>query len=84
MSSRRILTLYSSPKCTLCKPVHELLERTVAENPLTISLVVVDITKDRAAASKFVFDIPVVELDGVEIARHRLTAEILNRAIDRQ
>jgi glutaredoxin len=76
--------LFSSPQCTLCVPVKDLLNSFIMEHPKKFSLEVVDITKreNREWFSKFKHDIPVVYLDGKEIARHRLEPKELNKCLE--
>ncbi len=85
----RTLRLFSSPTCSLCAPVKELLVAAVEEQRASstpLQLEVVDVsqrdTPERVAWHKqYRYDIPVVTLDNVEIARHRLTKEQLDAAL---
>ena len=47
-----------------------------------LELVVRNILQDLEDYETYKYDIPVVLLDGVEIARHEMTAEQLERALD--
>ena len=77
----RILTLYSSPSCTLGHPVQRVLHQVALERG-NLRLQLVDIMKDREAFRKFKHDIPVVFLDDREIARHRLERDELEKILD--
>lgn len=86
LSQARVVRLFSSPTCTLCEPVKELLVAAVEQHRLSarpVHLEVVDISRRENIAfhRQYRFDIPVVTLDGVEIARHRLTQEQLTAAL---
>ena len=85
MRSKRVLTLFSSPSCSLCVPVKEVLAEAVAASEGTLELRVVDISarENIAAFRLYKHDIPVVLLDGVELARHRLTQEQLRQGLER-
>ena len=74
----RVLTLYSSPSCSLCLPVFDLLKTFESE---TINVEVRDITKSKDDFARFKHDIPVVFLDGKEIARHTLDKKQVEEAL---
>jgi glutaredoxin len=82
MSTGRIVTLYTKPGCHLCEAVEQVIRRVAARR--TFEFVSQNIESDPASFEKYKHDIPVVTVDGVEIARHRLTAEQLERALNRQ
>ena len=77
-----MLRLFSSPQCSLCIPVKQLLVRATQQRP-GLKLEVVDITLPENAAwqRRYRFHIPVVHLDGAEIARHRLSEAELEEAL---
>ena len=79
MCAKRVLTLFSSPTCSLCVPVKEVIAEAVTASGGALELRVVDISarENSAAFRLYKHDIPVVLLDGVEIARHRLTRDQL-------
>ncbi len=58
------ITLYSKPGCHLCDRAKQVIERCRVEYE------VVDITGNADLEARYGCDIPVVLLDGVEIARH--------------
>jgi glutaredoxin len=64
------LTLYSKPDCCLCDDAKRAIDEFTRECNLTLE--VVDISKDKALWEKYCYDIPVLLLDGEEIARHHI------------
>ena len=72
-----LITIYSKPGCHLCDLAKKVIERCRVEYR------VVDITGDMELEARYGQDIPVVLLDGVEIARHfvreRKLLELLNK-----
>ncbi len=86
MRARRVLTLFSSPTCSLCVPVKEMLAEAVAASGGALELRMVDISARHNVAvfRLYKHDIPVVLLDGVEVARHRLTRDELASCLERR
>lgn len=80
-----MLTLFSSPRCSLCEPVKEVLLEAVESSNGSLSLSIVDITQkeNKKWFFQYQFDIPVVHLDGIEIARHRLSKHDLANVLKR-
>jgi len=64
------LTLYSKPDCCLCDDAKRAIEEFSTECELQLE--VVDITKDDKLFEKYRYDIPVMLLNGEEIARHHI------------
>jgi glutaredoxin len=62
------ITIYSKPDCHLCDLAKEVLERCREKTDFTLE--VVDISQDPALFERYRNDIPVILLDGKEIARH--------------
>jgi glutaredoxin len=58
------ITIYSKPGCHLCDRAKEVIERCRVE------FEVVDITGSKELEARYGSDIPVILLDGKEIARH--------------
>jgi hypothetical protein len=75
------VTLYTKPGCHLCEAVHQVIEQVRRRR--AFELVVRNILDDPNAFERYRHAIPVVLLKGVEIARCRLTAAELLRALDR-
>ena len=79
--ARPTLTLYTKPGCHLCEAVEQAIAQVARRRPL--ELVLRNILDDPADLERYQYEIPVVLLDGVEIARYRLTAEELEAAVAR-
>ena len=75
------VTLYTKPGCHLCEAVQQVIERVRRREPF--ELVVRNILDDPHDFEIYHCAIPVVLLDGIEIARYRLTAGELTSALDR-
>jgi glutaredoxin len=73
------ITLYTKPGCHLCESVEQVIRQVMRRRALALEKV--DILKDAGAFSRYQFEIPVVLLDGREIARHRLTVAELEAAL---
>jgi hypothetical protein len=74
-----IVTLYTKPGCHLCDDVRDVIEQLREEFPFDVD--VRDILMDLADFNRYKHDIPVVLLDGKEIARHRMAADQLRQAL---
>jgi glutaredoxin len=76
------ITIYSKPNCHLCDRAKEVIARCRARAEFAVD--VVDISQDPALMERYGRDIPVILLDGVEIARHfvreRNLLKLLNKA----
>jgi glutaredoxin len=64
------LTIYSKRECCLCDDA----KRAISEfsKECELALEDIDITTDKALWEKYCYDIPVLLLDGEEIARHHI------------
>ena len=62
------ITIYSKPGCHLCDRAKEVIERCRAKVEFAIE--VVDISQNPELLQRYRDDIPVILLDGNEIARH--------------
>jgi glutaredoxin len=69
------VTLYSKPECHLCDDVKQVIERVRACQPFDLE--VRNILDDPADVAKYQTAIPVVLVNGHEIARYRLTEQRL-------
>ena len=76
---KRVVTLYTKPGCHLCEPVEQAIRRVAVRRDF--EFVLRNIENDPADYEKYKHDIPVVTVDGIEIARHRMTAEQLEQAL---
>jgi glutaredoxin len=63
-----LITIYSKPGCHLCDRAKEVIERCRAKVEFAVE--VVDISQDPGLLQRYRDDIPVILLDGNEIARH--------------
>ena len=62
------VTLYTKPGCHLCDIAKAVIVR--CQHKIPFQLEVVDISADANLLTRYGHDIPVILLDGVEIARH--------------
>jgi glutaredoxin len=78
--SEIVVTLYTKPGCHLCEPV----ARTIAAAAMVrrFRSVTRNILDDPADNERYKHSIPVVTVNGREIARHRLALDELVSAID--
>jgi glutaredoxin len=74
-----IVTLYTKPECGLCEEVEEVIEIVRARREF--ELVRRNILDHLADYDRYKHDIPVVLVNGREIARHRLTEAQLEAAL---
>jgi hypothetical protein len=72
--------LYSKPGCHLCEPVEQAIRAAQATRRFEFSIR--NILDNADALARYQNDIPVVMVNGVEIARHRLSAQRLTFALD--
>ena len=62
------ITIFSKPGCHLCDRAKEVVEHCRTRAKFTLD--VVDISQDPALLGRYERNIPVILLDGVEVARH--------------
>jgi glutaredoxin len=74
------VTLYSKPECHLCDVVKEVISRVRARREFELEIR--NILTDPADYERYKNDIPVVMVDGVEIARYRLSEQRLEWGLD--
>ena len=74
------VTLYTKPGCHLCESVEEVIRDVARRRAFELKLV--NILEDPAAFALYEFEIPVVFVNGKEIARHRLNQGELEAALD--
>ena len=75
-----IVTLYTKPGCHLCEPVADTI--SVAAKLRSFRFVKRNILDDPDDFDRYKHAIPVVTVDGVEVARYRLSLDQLVAAID--
>jgi glutaredoxin len=78
-----VVTVYSRRSCCLCHDAIRVIENVRASHPCDLRVVDIDRDLDRAdpRRSCFATEIPVVELNGVEVFRHRVDAVALGRML---
>jgi glutaredoxin len=74
-----IITLYSKPGCHLCEDARDLLDALALAHGFAVNEI--DIEADAALLAAYRFEIPVVLLNGEEIARGRLDARAIEKRI---
>jgi glutaredoxin len=75
------VTLYSRPECHLCEMVERVLHHVSKSRPFQLD--VRNIDDDPQDYEKYKHDIPIVMVNGQEVARHKLTAAAFEAALDR-
>jgi hypothetical protein len=75
----KTVTLYTKLGCHLCDEVEATLASVAGRRPFRLERRY--ISEDPADYEKYKHDVPVVLVDGVEIARHRMSAEQLLGAL---
>ena len=73
------VVLYSKPGCHLCEEMRALVDDVLDGSDVAVREV--DVTRDAALFERFRYDIPVLEIDGREVARHRVTEPVLVKAL---
>ena len=75
-----VITLYTKPGCHLCEAMEQTIRQVQQGRPF--DLVIRNILDDQRDERTYRELIPVVLLDGREIARYRLTVAELRAAVD--
>ena len=63
-----LITIYSKPDCHLCELAKEVIER--CRQKVDFAVEIIDISQNPELLQRYRDDIPVILLDGDEIARH--------------
>ncbi len=75
------LTVYSRPGCHLCEEMMAVIASTLdASNPAVV-IEVIDISKDAELEARYGQEIPVLLIDGWKVAKYRIGAAELLRAV---
>jgi len=74
------VTLYSAPGCHLCEAARAGLERLITR--LDFELVEVDIHSDATLERRWLFEIPVIEVDGAVVAQAPVDLDAVRRAVE--
>ena len=80
MTRARIVTIFTKPQCGLCEEAEEAIEAVRARREF--ELVRRNILENVADYERYKHDIPVILVDGVEIARHHLSEDLLTSALN--
>lgn len=73
------VTFYTKPGCHLCDVARSVVLEV--QMKMCFHLEVVNIRQDAAAREKYKNDVPVILVDDIEIARHRLSQDVLEQAL---
>jgi glutaredoxin-like protein DUF836 len=76
----RTVVLLGKPDCHLCHVMEDVVAPVLAGRG--IDLVVRDVREDAELLRRYRYEIPVLLMGDVELARHRITVEELNRRLD--
>lgn len=79
MAEKVNITLYSKPGCHLCEDAKEIL--IILSDIVHFDFEMIDITTDNLLNKKYQYDIPVVLINGEEIARNRMDREKWSKII---
>ena len=74
------ITLYTKPGCHLCESVEQVIAQVASRRALEIEIR--NIEADPSDFARYQFDIPVVCVNGRQVARHRLTTRELEAVLD--
>ena len=74
------VTLYTKPGCGLCEEVEEIIRHVRRDRAFELELR--NILDNLDDYERYKHDIPVVQIDGREVARHHLTEATLTAALD--
>jgi glutaredoxin len=75
----RLVTIYSRPGCEMCREAEAVIRQVATRRRFRLEKR--NILDDPGLAEEFQSLVPVVHVDGQEIARHRLTAFALEAAL---
>jgi hypothetical protein len=71
---RPVVTVYTRKQCGLCRTMEQVVARVAGR---TADIVLVDIDADPALVDRYTIRVPVVMVDGVEIAEYHVDPRIL-------
>lgn len=77
----RVVTIYSKPGCELCTEAEAVIRQVATRRRFRFEKK--NILEDPVLVEKYQTAIPVIHVDGEEIARYRLTAFVLESALTR-
>lgn len=76
-----VVELFTHPDCSLCRPVDFVIRRVREDFRFEYRKVNIRAPENSAWLAEYEYDIPVVHLNGVELARHRLQEAVLREAL---
>lgn len=76
------LTLFSGPTCSLCDTAKEILKDIQTRRPFTLETIDIHGPGQEKWKKRYVYDIPVLHLDGKTIARGRWDKKAVEGAIE--
>ncbi|KIY23751.1 glutaredoxin family protein [Mesobacillus subterraneus] len=79
---KKIVKLYSRPRCHLCENAHQILEELQQNWNFTIEEINID--DDSELVEKYGITIPVIELDGEELQNGIINKKFINEAFSRK
>jgi hypothetical protein len=74
------LTIYSRPGCHLCEDMMAVIDRLPLRDTLDVRLI--DISSNDDLERRYGLDIPVLLVNGTEVAKHRVSEAELSRLLD--
>jgi glutaredoxin len=77
----RRVTIYTKPGCHLCDEVKEMIQRVQAGDPKQFDIELKNILDSAQDFAAYQYAIPVILLDGIEIARYRLREADFRKAV---
>jgi glutaredoxin len=75
----RVVTIFGKPECELCSEAEAVIRQVAVRRRFRLEKI--NILDDPSLHDEFRTEIPVIHVDGQEIARHRLTAFALEAAL---
>lgn len=73
------LVLVGKPDCHLCHVMHEAVQRVVGDR---LAIEERDVRSDPSLYERYRYEIPVLLLEGQEVARHHIDEETLRRHLE--
>lgn len=80
MAPRHMVTVYTRQGCHLCEEAIVVVRQVVAGRP-GVEMELVDIDTDPAFVDRYTIRVPVIAVDGVEIAEYQVAPEQLRTAL---
>ncbi|KAJ3177848.1 hypothetical protein HDU85_005760 [Gaertneriomyces sp. JEL0708] len=77
-ASRPLLELFTRQYCGLCEAAHETVLNVQKKNPFDLQLTDVDQPQNKQWLKKYMFDVPVLHVNGELFGMHRLDEDELS------